>query len=125
MEFKDCKFLICDDSILARKQLKDVLIAAGCTRFAEAKDGQMAIDLYKEEHPDIVFLDIVMPVVDGIEAVRQIVSFDSSACIIMVSSVGTQSQIKAAIEEGAKDFIQKPFVANQILTILKNRLGGK
>ena len=125
MEFKDCKFLICDDSILARKQLKDVLIAAGCTRFAEAKDGQMAIDLYKEEHPDIVFLDSVMPVVDGIEAVRQIVSFDSSACIIMVSSVGTQSQIKAAIEEGAKDFIQKPFVANQILTILKNRLGGK
>ena len=125
MEFKDCKFLICDDSILARKQLKDVLIAAGCTQFAEAKDGQMAIDLYKEEHPDIVFLDIVMPVVDGIEAVRQIVSFDSSACIIMVSSVGTQSQIKAAIEEGAKDFIQKPFVANQILTILKNRLGGK
>ena len=125
MEFKDCKFIICDDSILARKQLKDVLIAAGCTRFAEAKDGQMAIDLYKEEHPDIVFLDIVMPVVDGIEAVRQIVSFDSSACIIMVSSVGTQSQIKAAIEEGAKDFIQKPFVANQILTILKNRLGGK
>ena len=125
MEFKDCKFLICDDSILARKQLKDVLIAAGCTRFAEAKDGRMAIDLYKEEHPDIVFLDIVMPVVDGIEAVRQIVSFDSSACIIMVSSVGTQSQIKAAIEEGAKDFIQKPFVANQILTILKNRLGGK
>ena len=125
MEFKDCKFLICDDSILARKQLKDVLIAAGCTRFAEAKDGQMAIDLYKEEHADIVFLDIVMPVVDGIEAVRQIVSFDSSACIIMVSSVGTQSQIKAAIEEGAKDFIQKPFVANQILTILKNRLGGK
>lgn len=124
MDFKDCKFLICDDSILARKQLKDVLIAAGCTRFLEAKDGQMAIDLYKEEHPDIVFLDIVMPVVDGIEAVRQIMSFDNSACIIIVSSVGTQSQIKAAIEEGAKDFIQKPFVANQILTILKNRLGG-
>ncbi|MGN0170514.1 MAG: response regulator [Lachnospiraceae bacterium] len=125
MELKDYKVLICDDSILARKQLKDVLSEAGCTNFIEGQNGQMAIELYKQEHPDIVFLDIVMPIVDGIEAVKQIISYDSSACIIMVSSVGTQGQIKAAIEEGAKDFIQKPFVANQILTILKKRLGGK
>lgn len=125
MEKKECKFLICDDSILARKQLKDVLTSAGYENFFEAKDGQMAIDMYKEIQPTMVFLDIVMPIVDGIEAVRQIISHDKDACIIMVSSVGTQEQIKSAIEEGAKDFIQKPFVANQILTILKNRVEGK
>lgn len=124
MEYRDCKILICDDSILARKQLKDVLTTAGCSNFVEAKDGKMAVELYKEEHPDLVFLDIIMPELDGIEAVKQIIAFDHNACIIMVSSVGTQKQIKTSIEEGAKDFVQKPFDANQILTILKSRLGG-
>ncbi|MCR4956269.1 MAG: response regulator [Lachnospiraceae bacterium] len=124
MELKDCKVLICDDSILARKQLKDVLIEEGCGLFFEATNGQMAIDLYKKENPDIVFLDIVMPKVDGIEAVKAIKAYDNDACIIMVSSVGTQNLIKASIEEGANDFIQKPFVAKQISTILKNRVEG-
>lgn len=124
MELKDCKILICDDSILARKQLKDVLISAGCSNFVEAKNGQLAIDLYKSEKPDLVFLDIVMPEVDGIEATKQIMAHDENAVIIMVSSVGTQKQIKAALVEGAKDFIQKPFVATQITNILKKRVEG-
>lgn len=124
MELSKCKVMICDDSILARKQLKDVLVSIGCTNFVEAKDGQMAIDLYKSENPDIVFLDIVMPKLDGIEAVKQIISHNRNACVIMVSSVGTQNQIKASIEEGAKDFIQKPFVTSQIVGILKKRVEG-
>ncbi len=125
MNSKDLRFLICDDSILARKQMKDVLTEAGYSNFIEGKDGQMAIDLYKETRPDIVFLDIVMPVVDGIEAVKQIMAFDNEAIIIMVSSVGTQGQIRAAIEEGAKDFVQKPYNASQIAEVLEKRLGGK
>ncbi len=124
MELSKCKIMICDDSILARKQLKDVLVSIGCSNFIEAKDGQMAIDYYKAENPDIVFLDIVMPKVDGIEAVKQIIEYNKNACIIMVSSVGTQHQIKASIEEGAKDFIQKPFVTSQVANILKNRVEG-
>ena len=124
MELKDYKILICDDSILARKQLKDALTDAGLCNFVEAKDGQAAVDCYKEEHPDIVFLDIVMPVIDGIEAVKQIIAFDKDATIIMVSSIGTQGQIKSAIMEGAKDFIQKPFVNSQIVKVVKKRLEG-
>lgn len=124
MDLKDCKILVCDDSILARKQLKDVLTSAGCCNFFEAKDGQAAIDMYKAEKPDLVFLDIVMPNVDGIEAVKQIMAFDNEATIIMVSSVGTQNQIKASLLEGAKDFIQKPFVATQITNVLKKRVEG-
>ena len=124
MELSKCKVMICDDSILARKQLKDVLVSIGCTNFVEAKDGQMAIDLYKSENPDIVFFVFVIPKLDGIDGVKQIISHNRNACVIMVSSVGTQNQIKASIEEGAKDFIQKPFVTSQIVGILKKRVEG-
>lgn len=124
MTLKDCKFLISDDSILERKRLKDILISAGCETFFEAANGQEASEVYQKEHPDLVFLDIVMPIVDGIEAVKMIMDYDPNACIIMVSSVGTQKQIKAAIDAGAKDFIQKPYVSNQIVTLIKNRLEG-
>ena len=121
---RDLKILIADDSILARKQLKDVLLTAGYNDFIEAKDGKEAINFYKQDKADIVFLDIVMPQVDGIEAVKQIRAYDENANIVMVSSVGTQGQIKAAIEAGAKDFIQKPFVSNQILTVLDTIVKG-
>lgn len=122
MDSKNCKFLIGDDSILARKQLKDVLSDAGYSNFIEAKNGNEVVELYKSENPDFVFLDIVMPEKDGILAVKEIINYDPDAIIIMVSSVGTQGQIKAAIEEGAKDFIQKPYVDKQILSVLKNKL---
>ncbi|MCR5374022.1 MAG: response regulator [Lachnospiraceae bacterium] len=124
MVSQDLKFLISDDSILARKQLKDVLTSAGYSNFVEARDGKEAVTLYAKEKIDVVFLDIVMPQIDGIEAVKQIKAIDDNANIVMVSSVGTQGQIKAAIEAGAKDFIQKPFVSNQILTVLDNIVKG-
>ncbi|MBQ1871183.1 MAG: response regulator [Lachnospiraceae bacterium] len=124
MNSQDLKILISDDSILARKQLKDVLTSAGYDNFVEAKDGKEAVSLYKKGDIDIVFLDIVMPQIDGIEAIKQIKAVDENANIVMVSSVGTQGQIKAAIEAGAKDFIQKPFVSNQILTVLDNIVKG-
>lgn len=125
MELKNYKIQICDDSILARKQLKDVLLANGCTSIVEAKDGKSTVELYKQEKPDLVFMDIVMPEFDGVEAVKQIIEYDPQACIIMLSSVGTQKQIKAAIESGAKDFIQKPFQESQITDILKLNLVRK
>ncbi len=124
MNSQDLKILISDDSILARKQLKDVLTSAGYDNFVEAKDGKEAVSLYKKGDIDIVFLDIVMPQIDGIEAIKQIKAVEENANIVMVSSVGTQGQIKAAIEAGAKDFIQKPFVSNQILTVLDNIVKG-
>lgn len=124
MNLSDAKVLIGDDSILARKQLRDKLTSWGVTNFVDAANGQEAVEKFKEEKPDIVFLDIVMPVIDGIEATRQMKEIDSSAFVIMVSSIGTQSQLKRAIVAGAKDFIQKPLNAEQLLNILKINFDG-
>jgi two-component system chemotaxis response regulator CheY len=118
MELKDAKILIGDDSILARKQLKDVLSAMGACHFIEAVNGKEAVEKYAVENPDIVFLDIIMPIKDGIAAVKEIIEEDPKAQIIIVSSVGTQQQLKSAIEAGAKDFIQKPLKEAQINAII-------
>lgn len=125
MMLNNIKILIGDDSILARKQLKDFISVCGSPIFLEASNGQDAIDLYKKESPDLVFLDIVMPVKDGNAAIREIVDFDKDADIIVVSSVGTQSQLRAAIEAGAKDFIQKPLNADQIKHVITSRFEGR
>lgn len=125
MKLDEAKILIGDDSILARKQLKDIITQYGGTTFVEAANGQEAIDKFKSDKPDIVFLDIVMPVKDGIAAVKEIRESDPKAVIIIVSSVGTQAQLKNAIEAGAKDFIQKPLNVEQIERVLKNYFEGR
>lgn len=121
MLISEAKFLIGDDSILARKQLKDILAGFGGANYIEATNGQEVIDKYKQEAADIIFLDIVMPVKDGVAATKEIIDFDPSATIIIVSSIGTKEQLKNAIEAGAKDFIQKPFSAVNIQRVLESR----
>lgn len=124
MDLTNKKILISDDSILARKQLKDIICSIGeGAEFIDAINGQEAIDKYKEFTPDITFLDIVMPVKDGIEAVKGIMEINNQAQIIIVSSVGTQTQLKAALEAGAKDFIQKPIETSHVETLLQTHLG--
>ena len=113
MRIEDTTILITDDSILARKQLKDIISTLGTPVFVEATDGQSAIDKYKEVHPDLVFLDIVMPKKDGNDAIRDIMEFDPEATIII------------ALEAGAKDFIQKPLDKEQVLAVVKRFLEGR
>ena len=125
MKLEEAKILISDDSILSRKQLKDAILRLGTPTFIETSNGQDAIDSYKGEKPNLVFLDIVMPVKDGNAAIREIREYDPKAEIIIVSSVGTQAQLKAAIESGAKDFIQKPMNPNQIASIISSRFEGR
>ncbi len=125
MKLEEAKILISDDSILSRKQLKDAILRLGTPTFIETSNGQDAIDSYKREKPNLVFLDIVMPVKDGNAAIREIREYDPKAEIIIVSSVGTQAQLKAAIESGAKDFIQKPMNPNQIASIISSRFEGR
>ncbi|MBO5302667.1 MAG: response regulator [Lachnospiraceae bacterium] len=125
MKLEDAKILIGDDSILARKQLKDIISALGGNNFLEASNGQEAINLYKENSPEIVFLDIVMPVKDGNSAISEIMQLNPEADIVVVSSVGTQMQLKQAIQLGAKDFVQKPLNSKQIESILKSRFEGR
>lgn len=126
MDSSNLTILISDDSILARKQLKDVISrhVDGVT-FVEASNGEEAVEKYEEAHPDLVFLDIVMPKKDGIQATADIIALNASATIVIVSSVGTQSQLRAAIEAGARDFIQKPIDKNQVGKVLASHIGGK
>lgn len=125
MSMENAKILITDDSILARKQLKDIISTLGSPVFIEAVDGQDAINKYKESKPGLVFLDIVMPKKDGNAAIREIMEFDSEANIIIASSVGTQSQLKLALEAGAKDFIQKPLDKDQVVKVVSKFLEGR
>lgn len=126
MDLSNKSILICDDSILARKSLKDAInsYATGAT-FYEATNGEQSVSLYKEHHPDMVLLDIVMPLKDGISATKEIIKENADATIIIVSSVGTQLQLKKAIEAGAKDFIQKPINQAQIDRLINIHLGGE
>lgn len=123
MSIDSGKVLICDDSILARKQIKDVISIVGNPTLLEASDGEGAIEMYKAHNPDLVFLDIVMPKKDGNMAIEEIMAYDKDAVIIIVSSVGTHSQLKSALEAGAADFIQKPINKIQIIDALNKYLG--
>lgn len=123
MSINEGKVLICDDSILARKQIKDIISDVGSPTIFEASDGESAIEIYKEHKPDLVFLDIVMPKMDGNIAIEKIIAYDKDAVIIIISSVGTYTQLKCALEAGAADFIQKPFNQNHIIDALNKYLG--
>lgn len=123
MGINEGKILICDDSILARKQLKDIISVAGTPTILEANNGETAVQIYKDEKPNLVFLDIVMPKKDGNKVIEEIMAFDKDATIIIVSSVGTHTQLKSALEAGAKDFIQKPINKVQILDAVDKYLG--
>lgn len=112
------KVLICDDSFLMRKKLKESLQLCGCEDIIEAGDGQAAVDMYREYAPDLVFMDIIMPVKDGIQAVKEIRDFDKSAKIAMASSSYTAAHLKGAIKAGAFEFIQKPWQQEQIEKIV-------
>lgn len=125
MRIEDAKILIADDSILARKQLKDMISTIGTPVFIEAKDGQGAIDQYKQNKPDLVFLDIVMPNKNGNIAIDEIMGYDPQATIIIASSAGTQSELKRAIESGAKEFIQKPLDQQQVINTVNRFLEGR
>ena len=125
MSINDMKILICDDSILARKQLKDIILTLGTPIFIEAADGQGAIDEYMANKPDLVFLDIVMPKLDGNVAIQEIIKFDPKASIIIASSVGTQSQLKCALQAGAKDFVQKPLDKQLVIDVIEKYTEGR
>lgn len=120
MEHKDYKILIADDSLLARKKLKDCLSTLGYTNVLEAEDGQSAVDIYTKEFPDLVFMDIVMPHKFGIDALKEIMNINSSAKVVMLSTTGTKSNMAKSIKAGASDFLLKPYTKNQVSQILQH-----
>lgn len=116
---KDLKVLICDDSALVRKQMTKIFSSQGISNIFEAVDGEQAVIKYAEVMPDVVFMDIVMPKKTGVDALKDIMSLNPAAKVVMASSVGTQANLKDAIENGAYDFIQKPLSEDSVVKILE------
>jgi two-component system chemotaxis response regulator CheY len=102
------KILICDDSLMIRRQLKNMILEIGKHEVIEAVNGKNAIKVYKENEPNLVYMDIIMPELDGIGAVNGIIKMDKEAKIIILSSIGTKENLSKALKAGAVDFIQKP-----------------
>lgn len=117
------KVLIVDDATFMRMMIKDILEKNGYQVIGEAANGAKAVELYKAERPDVVTMDITMPEMDGIEAVKAIKAFDPSAKVIMCSAMGQQTMVMDAIRAGAKDFIVKPFQADRVLEAIKKVIG--
>jgi len=106
-----------------RMMIKDILIKNGYEVVGEASDGLQAIEKYKELQPELVTMDITMPEMDGITALREIKKIDPNAKVIMCSAMGQQAMVIDAIQAGAKDFIVKPFQADRVIEAIKKTLG--
>jgi two-component system chemotaxis response regulator CheY len=117
------KVLIVDDAAFMRMLLKDIVTKAGFEVVGEASNGKEAVEKYKELKPDVVTMDITMPEMNGIEAVKEIKKMDPNANIIMVSAMGQQAMVIEAIQAGAKDFIVKPFQPARVIEALKKAVG--
>lgn len=117
------KILIVDDAAFMRMMIKDILTKNGYEVVGEAANGIQAVELYKAHNPDLVTMDITMPEMDGIEAVKQIKAVNPGAKVIMCSAMGQQSMVMDAIKAGASDFIVKPFQADRVLEAVKKIVG--
>lgn len=115
--------LICDDAAFMRMMIKDILTKNGYEIAGEAENGAKAVEKYNESKPDLVLMDITMPEMDGIQALKKIKESDASANIIMCSAMGQQAMVIEAIQSGAKDFIVKPFQADRVLEAVKKVVG--
>ena len=117
------KILIADDAAFMRMMVKDALVKGGYTDVHEAVDGADAVQKYTEINPDLVILDITMPNLDGLGALKEIRAKNSSANVIMCSAMGQESMVMEAVRSGAKDFIVKPFKPDRILKTVTAILG--
>ena len=117
------KVLIADDALFMRNLLKDILTKVGYTVIAEATNGEEAVALYRKHQPDLVTMDIVMPLKSGIEALEEIIKEDPYARIVMCSALGQESLVLEAVQAGAKDFIVKPFKEERVVEVVKRICG--
>jgi two-component system chemotaxis response regulator CheY len=117
------RILIVDDAAFMRMMVRDILTKNGFEVCGEANDGLQAIEKFKELKPDLVTMDITMPEMDGIAALREIKKLDPQAKVVMCSAMGQQGMVIDAIQAGAKDFIVKPFQPDRVIEAIKKTLG--
>ena len=115
--------LIADDAAFMRMMIKNILSEAGYDILGEAENGAVAVAKYKELNPDLTTMDITMPEMDGLQALKEIRSHDPSARVVMCSAMGQQSMVIESIQAGAKDFIVKPFQPERVLEAISKALG--
>ena len=115
--------LICDDAAFMRMMIKDILTKNGYNIAGEAENGAKAVEKYNELKPDLVLMDITMPEMDGIQALKKIKETDPNASGIMCSAMGQQAMVIESIQSGAKDFIVKPFQADRVLEAVQKVVG--
>ncbi|MCR5687691.1 MAG: response regulator [Lachnospiraceae bacterium] len=115
--------LICDDAAFMRMMIKDILSKNGYNVAGEAENGAKAVEKFAELKPDLVLMDITMPEMDGIQALKKIKESDPSALVIMCSAMGQQAMVIESIQAGAKDFIVKPFQADRVIEAVKKVVG--
>ena len=118
------KILLVDDAAFMRKMIKDTLTKNGYTEVFEAVDGADAVAKFGELAPDLVVMDITMPNMDGLEALKTIRAKDGSANVVMCSAMGQESMVMDAVRSGAKDFIVKPFKPDRVLKTVTSILGA-
>ncbi len=118
------KILLVDDAAFMRKMIKDTLSKNGYTELFEAVDGADAVEKFSEIGPDLVIMDITMPNMDGLEALKAIRAKDGNASVVMCSAMGQESMVMDAVRSGAKDFIVKPFKPDRVLKTVSTILGN-
>lgn len=112
------RVLVVDDAIFMRKMISDILEGNGMEIVGEADTGASAVERYKELKPDLVTMDIIMPEMNGIDAVKEIMAIDSQAKIVMCSALGQQALVQEAMGAGAKDFLIKPFNPSRVIEVV-------
>ncbi len=113
------RILITDDALFMRVTLKNILTQNGYEVVGEAENGAVAVKLYQELKPDVVTMDITMPEMDGLAALKAIRATDSNARVVMCTAMGQKAMVVEAIQSGAKDFIIKPFQPDRVLEAMK------
>lgn len=116
------RIMIVDDTAFMRRMLRDLLVKEGYEIAAEAANGREAVEQYLQEQPDLVIMDITMPEMDGIAAVREIISHNPNARIVMCSALGQQELVLESLEAGALDFVMKPFLPAKVLEAIRKAL---
>lgn len=119
------RVLIVDDAPFMREMLRDILLAPDFEVVGEAEHGVQAVEEYRKLKPDLVTMDVVMPYKSGIEATREIIQLDPNATIVMCSALGQDTLVSEAIDNGALDFIVKPFRAEDVRAKLKSVAAGR